>query len=159
MGTRLAGFFAGVVLAATVVTGPATPTAADPVADFYRGKTVTFHVGAGVGSGADIATRMVARNLARHIPGRPTVIVKNMAGAGGDPAALQLPLRNCAQGRYRVRIGGSVSVRISVRDRRYQRPIRCGEVPLGRRAGQFRRGCDRLEHLHAGAQGARPVDP
>ena len=83
MGTRLAGFFAGVVLAATVVTGPATPTAADPVADFYRGKTVTFHIGTGVGSGADLAGRMIARNLARYIPGRPVVVVKNMAGAGG----------------------------------------------------------------------------
>jgi len=59
------------------------PVAADAIADFYRGKTVTIHVGAGVGSGADIATRMVARNLGKHIPGRPTVLVKNMIGSGG----------------------------------------------------------------------------
>ena len=83
MGTKLTGFFAGVVIAATVVTGPATPAAADPIADFYRGKTVTFHIGTGVGSGADLAGRMIARNLARYIPGRPVVVVKNMAGAGG----------------------------------------------------------------------------
>jgi tripartite-type tricarboxylate transporter receptor subunit TctC len=43
----------------------------------------SIHVGAGVGSGIDLATRMVARNLGRHIPGRPTVIVKNMIGGGG----------------------------------------------------------------------------
>jgi tripartite-type tricarboxylate transporter receptor subunit TctC len=61
----------------------ATAVRAETVADFYRGKTLTIHVGAGVGSGADIATRMVARNLSRHIPGRPTVLVKNMLGAGG----------------------------------------------------------------------------
>jgi tripartite-type tricarboxylate transporter receptor subunit TctC len=83
MGTKLAGLFARVVLAATVVTGPALPAAADPIADFYRGKTVTFHIGTGVGSGADLAGRMIARNLARYIPGRPVVVVKNMAGAGG----------------------------------------------------------------------------
>jgi tripartite-type tricarboxylate transporter receptor subunit TctC len=59
------------------------PAQADDIADFYRGKTVTIHVGAGIGSGADTTTRMVARNLGRHIPGRPTVIVKNMIGAGG----------------------------------------------------------------------------
>jgi len=59
------------------------PVAADTITDFYRGKTVTIHVGAGIGSGADIATRTVARNLGKYIPGRPTVLVKNMVGSGG----------------------------------------------------------------------------
>lgn len=53
------------------------------VPDFFRGKTVTVYVGTGVGSGNDIATRLLARNMARHIPGQPTVIAKNMIGAGG----------------------------------------------------------------------------
>jgi len=73
----------GRILGAVAASLCAAPAMADPVADFYRGKTVTIHVGAGVGSGADVATRMVARNLARHIPGQPTVLVKNMIGAGG----------------------------------------------------------------------------
>jgi tripartite-type tricarboxylate transporter receptor subunit TctC len=60
-----------------------TAAAKAEVDDFYRGKTLTVYVGAGVGSGNDIATRLVARNMARHIPGQPTVIVKNMIGAGG----------------------------------------------------------------------------
>jgi tripartite-type tricarboxylate transporter receptor subunit TctC len=59
------------------------PVKADAIADFYRGKTINIHVGAGVGSGIDLATRMVARNIGRHIPGRPTVLVKNMIGGGG----------------------------------------------------------------------------
>jgi len=61
----------------------ALPANAEPIADFYRGKTITIHVGAGVGSGTDMGTRLVARNLGRHIPGQPAVIVKNMIGAGG----------------------------------------------------------------------------
>ena len=69
------------VLVVMAAVGPAAK--ADAISDFYRGKTLTIHVGAGVGSGADITTRMVARNLARHIPGQPTIVVKNMLGAGG----------------------------------------------------------------------------
>jgi tripartite-type tricarboxylate transporter receptor subunit TctC len=61
----------------------AAPAQADPVEDFYRGKTLTIHVGSNAGGGVDLAARMVARNLSRHIPGRPNVIVKNMPGGGG----------------------------------------------------------------------------
>jgi tripartite-type tricarboxylate transporter receptor subunit TctC len=52
------------------------------VADFYRGKTVRIVVGVGVGSGYDINARAIARHLANHIPGNPTVIVQNQPGAG-----------------------------------------------------------------------------
>jgi len=55
---------------------------ADPVADFYRGKTVTLVVGYGPGGGYDVYARLVGRHLGRHIPGNPTVVVQNMPGAG-----------------------------------------------------------------------------
>jgi tripartite-type tricarboxylate transporter receptor subunit TctC len=61
------------------ITGPAH---ADDVADFYKGKTVRIVVGVGVGSGYDINARALARHLAAHIPGNPTVIVQNQPGAG-----------------------------------------------------------------------------
>lgn len=81
MASKAVGLFLGIALAwPGIAVGPAS---AEAVADFYRGKTLTIHVGAGVGSGIDLATRMVARNLGRHIPGQPTVIVKNMIGGGG----------------------------------------------------------------------------
>lgn len=60
---------------------PAAPGAADPVADFYRGKTVEMIIGAAAGGGYDIAGRAVARHLGRHIPGQPALIVRNMPGA------------------------------------------------------------------------------
>jgi hypothetical protein len=57
------------------------------VADFYKGKTVTLTVGFAPGGGYDIATRLVARHLARHIPGTPSVIVANRPGGGSLIAA------------------------------------------------------------------------
>jgi tripartite-type tricarboxylate transporter receptor subunit TctC len=39
-------------------------------------------VGFGSGSGYDVYGRLVARYLSRHIPGRPTVVLQNMPGAG-----------------------------------------------------------------------------
>ena len=47
---------------------------------FYEGKTVTLVIGASGGS-LEIAARIVARHLGKHVPGNPTVIVQNMTGA------------------------------------------------------------------------------
>src|SRR5262249_8785785 len=52
-------------------------------ADYYAGKTIDFIVSNDVGGGFDIYGRAIARHLGRHIPGNPTVVVKNMPGAGG----------------------------------------------------------------------------
>jgi tripartite-type tricarboxylate transporter receptor subunit TctC len=56
---------------------------ADGVADFYRGKTLTLLIGSGVGGGVDQVSRTVARHLGTHVPGNPTVVPRNMGGAGG----------------------------------------------------------------------------
>jgi tripartite-type tricarboxylate transporter receptor subunit TctC len=50
---------------------------------FYQGKNVTFLINFAAGGPTDIEGRIVARHLAKHIPGNPTIIVQNMAGAGG----------------------------------------------------------------------------
>jgi tripartite-type tricarboxylate transporter receptor subunit TctC len=60
---------------------------ADPVADFYRGKTVTMIIGYGAGGGYDLYGRLAAEFLGRHIPGNPTIVPQNMPGAGGMQAA------------------------------------------------------------------------
>src|SRR4051794_17351875 len=59
------------------------PAGADPIADFYRGKTVTALIGSGSGGGVDQVSRAVLRHLSRHIPGNPVVVPKNMGGGGG----------------------------------------------------------------------------
>ena len=56
---------------------------AQSTAEFYKGKTVNLTVGTNVGGGNDSYARLVARFLPKHIPGNPSVVVKNMPGAGG----------------------------------------------------------------------------
>ena len=55
--------------------------------DFYKGKTVRFIVGSEPGGGYDTYTRMIARHISQHIPGKPSTVVENMPGAGGLVAA------------------------------------------------------------------------
>jgi tripartite-type tricarboxylate transporter receptor subunit TctC len=50
---------------------------------FYQGKTITFLINFSAGGPTDIEGRIVARHLAKHIPGNPTIVVQNMSGAGG----------------------------------------------------------------------------
>ena len=65
-----------------VSAGVVGPTISVQAADYYAGKTIEFVVGADAGGGYDIYARTVARHMARNIPGSPTIIVKNMPGAG-----------------------------------------------------------------------------
>ena len=84
-GLSTGGLIAGFLVA---LICPCLGAAADSsVADFYRGKTITLLVGSTPGGGYDGDARVVARNLGRHIPGTPTIIVQNMPGARGLAAA------------------------------------------------------------------------
>jgi tripartite-type tricarboxylate transporter receptor subunit TctC len=66
------------ILVAAVFALTATPALSQ--GSFYEGKTVTLVIGASGGS-LEIAARIVARHLGKHLPGNPTVIVQNMTGA------------------------------------------------------------------------------
>ncbi len=52
--------------------------------EFYAGKTVFVYVGRPPGSGADLAVRSFVRFWQKHIPGQPTMVVKNVPGGGGS---------------------------------------------------------------------------
>ena len=56
-------------------------------APFYQDKTIRIIAGYGAGSVDDAWTRLIARYLAKHIPGNPNMIVQNMPGAGAMIAA------------------------------------------------------------------------
>jgi tripartite-type tricarboxylate transporter receptor subunit TctC len=56
---------------------------AGQAADFYKGKNLQFVIGAAAGGGYDLPGRAISRHLDRHLPGRPTIVVKNMSGASG----------------------------------------------------------------------------
>jgi tripartite-type tricarboxylate transporter receptor subunit TctC len=78
--------FAALAAAWILVAGIQGPAKAASVADFYKNKTVRFGVGANTGGGYDAYIRLLASHMARHLPGRPTVVVVNMPGAGGTKA-------------------------------------------------------------------------
>ena len=51
--------------------------------DFYNGKAISLIVGNASGGGYDAYARLLARHMSHHIPGEPTIVVRNMPGAGG----------------------------------------------------------------------------
>ncbi|HWP26056.1 MAG TPA: tripartite tricarboxylate transporter substrate-binding protein [Xanthobacteraceae bacterium] len=79
MRTLPVGFVAIGVLAIVINTDPA---AAQTPEQFYKGKTVDVVIGYPPGGSNDTFGRLLARHLGKHIPGNPTVVPKNMPGAG-----------------------------------------------------------------------------
>src|ERR1043166_6899031 len=69
------------ILLAALACAPAN--AQEDVAAFYKGKTVRIVVGTAAGGGYDLFARIVARHLAAHIPGGPSIIAQNLPAAGG----------------------------------------------------------------------------
>ena len=68
--------------AAVFASGVVGRSSAEPVEDFYRGKTVNVAIGYDVGGGFDLYARLLVRHMGMHIPGNPTLLPQNMPGAG-----------------------------------------------------------------------------
>jgi tripartite-type tricarboxylate transporter receptor subunit TctC len=69
-------------IAAVLAVLAIQPGHAQDAAAFYKGKTVELYIGYSAGGAYDLYARLLARYMPRHIPGNPTVVPKNMAGAG-----------------------------------------------------------------------------
>jgi len=72
----------GSLIVVLLLAGSPALAQQDDVAAFFKGKTLRLVVGVGVGSGYDINARLLARHMAAHVPGEPTIIVQNQPGAG-----------------------------------------------------------------------------
>src|SRR5690349_23824979 len=70
------------VIGLALVLPPIAAARAQSVDDFYRGKSIDLDIGYSVGGGYDLYARLIARRLGEHIPGNPTVVPRNMEGAG-----------------------------------------------------------------------------
>jgi tripartite-type tricarboxylate transporter receptor subunit TctC len=79
---------------------------ADPVADFFKGKQLRLIVGSAVGGGYDLYARALARELGKHIPGGPSIVVQNLPGAAGMVMVNQLYNQGPHDGTV---IGGSLN--------------------------------------------------
>jgi tripartite-type tricarboxylate transporter receptor subunit TctC len=65
-------------------------TSPSDAVEIFEGRTVTILSSGTPGGGYDAFARMLARHLGRHLPGSPTVVVKNVPGAGGVALANRL---------------------------------------------------------------------
>jgi tripartite-type tricarboxylate transporter receptor subunit TctC len=76
------------LLAAAIVLAAASPASAQ----FYKDKTLTFLVNYAAGGNADTEARVFQKHLSKYIPGNPTIVIRNLPGAGGANAMNQLGL-------------------------------------------------------------------
>lgn len=77
-------------LAAATLVALATVSGAqaqDAVQKFYAGRNMDVVIGYPPGGGFDASARLLIRHMPRHLPGSPTMIPKNMPGAGSLVAA------------------------------------------------------------------------
>jgi tripartite-type tricarboxylate transporter receptor subunit TctC len=79
--------FASLGFSFACALAPLPAAAQDAIADFYKGKTLRIVIGYGPGGGYDIYGRVFAEHFGRYLPGNPTVVAQNMAGAGSFIAA------------------------------------------------------------------------
>jgi tripartite-type tricarboxylate transporter receptor subunit TctC len=77
-GVTLARGATAVILA----LAPNSVCSAQSPGDFYRGKSLDLYIGYSAGGGYDVYARALARHMGRFIPGNPTIVPKNMPGAG-----------------------------------------------------------------------------
>lgn len=84
------GALRSAVCVASLMALSSFPAVAQSVEEFYKGKTVRLIVGSGAGGGSDVFARMFTKYFANHLPGRPTVVIQNIATAGGVIAIAQL---------------------------------------------------------------------
>ena len=86
MRTFTGGTFVAGTFLALAALAPST-VAAEAVADFYRGKSISMVIATAPGGDYDLRARLVARHMGRHIPGNPTLVPRNMPGGVGIQAA------------------------------------------------------------------------
>ena len=72
---------------AAVASTVAPPAAADPIADFYKGRTVTVAIPAGPVGGYAIYARLAVEFMPRFVPGHPNFVFQAMPGGGGAKAS------------------------------------------------------------------------
>src|SRR6516165_7836594 len=67
----------GLAIALLVLLGSARAQA-----QFFKHKSIDLYIGYSDGGGYDLYARVLARHLNKHVPGTPTIVPRNMEGAG-----------------------------------------------------------------------------
>jgi len=79
MSTIAASAFASALVALVALV----PSARAQTGDFYKGKQISLVINYTAGGPTDTEARLLARHLPKHISGAPSIVVRNMGGAGG----------------------------------------------------------------------------
>lgn len=78
-GTMLRAAFLALAAGAIASSSVGAETA---IADFYRKKNIDVYIGFSAGGVYDINARLLARFMGRYVPGNPTLVARQMTGAG-----------------------------------------------------------------------------
>ena len=122
----------GALCAAVLTAGVliAETACGDPIADYYKGRTLTMIAAASAGGGYDVYGRLVAKYLSKHLPGQPKILMQFMPGAGGTQGG-ELSLQRLRARRLDPR--PAVERRTCIPGaRRYRGEVRRVEVQLHR---------------------------
>jgi hypothetical protein len=103
-------------LAATLAIMGASAAQADPVAEFYNGKSISVNIGFSAGGGFDLYARTVTRHMARHVPGSPKVVARQMPGGGSFRAAQFMANAAPQDGTQLATIGQSIPLQQAMKD-------------------------------------------
>ncbi len=94
----------------------ASPSQAQSPEDFYRGKQLKFAASFPSGTDYDTWTRLIARFFSAHVPGKPSIIVQNIVGAGGMQAANHLANIAERDGTFIMMIGRNLPYQALIKD-------------------------------------------
>jgi tripartite-type tricarboxylate transporter receptor subunit TctC len=81
---------AAVAAGALLLNAEARAQGATSVESFYKDRQIDVVIGSAPGGGFDAYARLVARHMGNYIPGKPTLVPKNLPGAGSAKAAATL---------------------------------------------------------------------
>ncbi|MFQ5852911.1 MAG: tricarboxylate transporter [Candidatus Binatia bacterium] len=103
----------------------------------FAGKTVVFTVTFNVGGGTDRWARIYAPYLSKHLPGNPTIVIRNIPGGGGINGFNKWVVRNRPNGLDILGSTGSNQVPYLLGDRRVKYEYRDLKIVLASPMGGF----------------------
>lgn len=101
----------------------------------FAGQTVDFTIPFGVGGGSDQWARVYQPFLSKHLPGNPTVVVKNVPGGGGITGMNQFVARARPNGLDILGSSGSNQIPYLLGDKRVKYEYRDLQIVLGSPVG------------------------
>jgi len=108
---RFVGRRSALAAMAAIALGATAPgAAAQSAEDFFRDKTMSMVISTGVGGGYDLMGRLVARHLPKHLHGTPTMVPRNMGGAGHVRAANYMFRQAPKDGTTLATIGNTIAL-------------------------------------------------